>query len=524
MGSKSPRDMGKSNSNSNNNSEDVYNFQKLRRVGHMLHEFLKRRTVEYQFKIREETEEAKKFVASLPLPPEDMLHTRNNGEGGSNVSVDDSETTRDENVNNVNNSKDIQGDVVLGGTFKDIVKWLAFLRHPSEYGNVICFLRVYRMYSDAKNMLEMIKELYESSWMWLSGELTLPTIKKRLVQFCTMWLDHCYEQDFNEELAQELSNFMQTLDGEVDTSFFKILEARVKQGKKKSKAADKLLGKTKEELLMAQNTTGASTRNIFSLLSPQQMAEQLTAIEWHLFSRIKVTEFHNQNWQRKNKMELAPNLTMLAARFNKVSFWVAGQVLMGKSHNERADRIKYWIQVAEAMFQHNDFNCLMEIVSGLNHSSISRLKIAWELVGSKIRERFERLDKVMDPRQNFKGYRDVLPGRKGAVFPYVAVYLRDMTFANDGNPDYLDNESSDDGNGDKDNIQKKKNMRLINFEKVQLLGHLVHDVLQYQNHEPSYNFNIRADTLVELQFISAMDDDELHNLSVSCEPLRSNIA
>merc|ERR1711991_710759 len=52
---KSPRDIGKSNSNSNSNSysEDVYNFQKLRRVGHMLHEFLKRRTVEYQFKIRE---------------------------------------------------------------------------------------------------------------------------------------------------------------------------------------------------------------------------------------------------------------------------------------------------------------------------------------------------------------------------------------------------------------------------------------------------------------------------------------
>ncbi len=60
----------------------------------------------------------------------------------------------------------------------------------------------------------------------------------------------------------------------------------------------------------------------------------------------------------------------------------------------------------------------MEIMSGLNHSSIQRLSV-WENVSEKFKETFETLEVLMKGQGNFKHYRESVGARKEPVLPYL---------------------------------------------------------------------------------------------------------
>jgi len=65
----------------------------------------------------------------------------------------------------------------------------------------------------------------------------------------------------------------------------------------------------------------------------------------------------------------------------------------------------------------------------------------------------------MDPNQNFKNYRTLIISKpkETPLVPYLALYLRDITFITDGNPDFTEE-------------------GLINFEKMLLLGSRIQEV------------------------------------------------
>jgi len=66
---------------------------------------------------------------------------------------------------------------------------------------------------------------------------------------------------------------------------------------------------------------------------------------------------------------------------------------------------------------------------------------------------------MMDSKLNYKKYRDALvqeAEHKLPVVPYLGVYLRDLTFIDEGNPDYIDD--------------------LINFGKLLMIGEVMLDV------------------------------------------------
>lgn len=64
----------------------------------------------------------------------------------------------------------------------------------------------------------------------------------------------------------------------------------------------------------------------------------------------------------------------------------------------------------------------MEIMSGLNHSSIQRLSV-WENVSEKYKETFDSLDVLMKAQGNFKNYREALSLRKEPILPYLGLFF-----------------------------------------------------------------------------------------------------
>jgi hypothetical protein len=117
----------------------------------------------------------------------------------------------------------------------------------------------------------------------------------------------------------------------------------------------------------------------------------------------------------------------------------------------------------------SNFNTLMGIVAGLNLSAIQRLKHTLALVDMS---EFKQLELLMDPTGSFKAYRQAFQDAKAPCLPYMyevahllgddretdcereretvpltntlprsasGVYLTDMIFIEDGNPDTIDN-------------------------------------------------------------------------------------
>ena len=97
----------------------------------------------------------------------------------------------------------------------------------------------------------------------------------------------------------------------------------------------------------------------------------------------------------------------------------------------------------------------MEILSSLHSSSISRLLQSWGPIPKSIMEKFEEMTELMTPNDNFRRYREA--NRKlSPSLPHLALWLQDLVFIYDGNPDNLENS-------------------IINFEKCRMVAKRIQD-------------------------------------------------
>jgi hypothetical protein len=110
-------------------------------------------------------------------------------------------------------------------------------------------------------------------------------------------------------------------------------------------------------------------------LKSEDIARELTMDEFELYCGVEPREFLGQAWQKERKAELAPNLTRLIERFNKIGYWVATEVLTKHDVKVRVKYIKKFIKIAFRCYECNNFNAIMQILSGLNNSSVKRLKV-----------------------------------------------------------------------------------------------------------------------------------------------------
>eukprot|EP01117_Protostelium_nocturnum_P020403 TRINITY_DN9158_c0_g1_i1.p1 TRINITY_DN9158_c0_g1~~TRINITY_DN9158_c0_g1_i1.p1 ORF type:complete len:686 (-),score=216.76 TRINITY_DN9158_c0_g1_i1:182-2239(-) len=311
--------------------------------------------------------------------------------------------------------------------------------------------------------------------------------QKRIVRFLNIWLNSLTAEELarsalkqpemKEPFIQSLTEFKEVLDKagfEYDRSietiiqsgdfYFASVEASVEEQLMKPKILKTLLDSN-------------STITKFLKIPVEKLAAQMHSIEASIFKKIQPKlEFANTAW---TKLETAPtecpNVIAMIEKFNQVSYWVATEILTCNDAKTQVKTIKRFIKLGQYCRKINSFNSMTAIIAGLNLHSVSSLVL--QVTPQKYLNIVQGLEAFISSNSNYKIYRaelsrlnqmvmdgTYLQHHQFPVLPYLGVYLRDILFCNDNNPNFI--------------IHHGKS--LINFQKMFLLGHFLSDIQTQQ--------------------------------------------
>ncbi|XP_010084044.1 PREDICTED: LOW QUALITY PROTEIN: ras-GEF domain-containing family member 1B-like, partial [Pterocles gutturalis] len=252
---------------------------------------------------------------------------------------------------------------------------------------------------------------------------------------------------------------------------------------------------------------------------PYALAQQLTHIELERLNYIGPEEFV-QAFVQKDPLDndqlchsqavKTRHLEAYVEWFNRLSYLVATEICMPVKKKHRARVIEYFIDVARECFNIGNFNSLMAIISGMNMSSVSRLKKTWAKVKTA---KFDILEHQMDPSSNFYNYFFALRGaaqrsltahsnREKIVIPFFSLLIKDIYFLNEGCANRLPNGH-------------------VNFEKFWELAKQVSEFMTWKQVECPFERDRKV--LQYLLTVPVFSDDALYLASYESESPENHI-
>jgi len=236
-------------------------------------------------------------------------------------------------------------------------------------------------------------------------------------------------------------------------------------------------------------------------LDEDELARQLTLIEFDNYKAIEPIELLNQAWNKAHLKHRSPNILRMIARFNSISFWVARAVVGEERFRQRVRVMTKVIRIAQSLYAKNNFNGLLAVMAGLNNSAVHRLKFTFEELDKKDAKSVSEFGELLSSTKGYKNYRQRVHNINPPLLPYLGVYLTDLTFLEDGNPDIIDG--------------------LINFKKREMIFNVISEIQQYQ--QTPYRFDPNDSYLTYLTEMPIVEDtkttdNELYELSLLREP------
>jgi len=193
----------------------------------------------------------------------------------------------------------------------------------------------------------------------------------------------------------------------------------------------------------------------------------------------------------------------LLQRTNSVSFWVTTTVLLQPRLRDRIRALQKFVGVARALRAMNNFNTLMGVVAGFSTSSLSRLKHTFAGLKTRQQEQWDELTAMMNPASSFRALRAATEEAGRRCIPYLGMFLTDLTFMEDGNPDTVDRDTRH---------------QLINFQKHMMIYKSIDALLRYQN-SADYASIAKAEPLYTFLYeLPTLDENALYSLSLEREP------
>ena len=156
---------------------------------------------------------------------------------------------------------------------------------------------------------------------------------------------------------------------------------------------------------------------------PLTVAQQLTLIDWEIFKDLEVSGLINTAWTSPTKKYKAINVITLITRVNQLSYWVASNIVVLPTAQQRMKMIKRFMKIAEELKNINSYHSLAGIVVGFNLASIVRLKQTKALLRQKHLKSLLDFNVLFDPSASYKNYRTHIYRVVPPLIPYLFVFI-----------------------------------------------------------------------------------------------------
>lgn len=257
----------------------------------------------------------------------------------------------------------------------------------------------------------------------------LNLVRLRVIVFLKNWIEHC-GPDFPMNVMLSIEKF---IDNQLCKGGHMNLAAQLKKMIQTWKTQN--MNEVPREIPDLNYQMSNPTKIIHgfsSLVDEWGLALQLTIRESKLFSHIMPVEFFKQKGNELNVAHMINN-------FNRVAAWVPISILSEIKLVHRANAVERFIKLAWNLRQLNNFHLLTAVLSGLSNSAVLRLKWTFAKVAKRYKQMHEELEAIMGMEGSFKLYRQTLVQATPPCVPYIGVYLTDLVFIEDGNPDKVGN-------------------------------------------------------------------------------------
>jgi len=232
---------------------------------------------------------------------------------------------------------------------------------------------------------------------------------------------------------------------------------------------------------------------------PEELARQISRMEFELWKQVKNVELLEVAWTKKDKEKRAPNVLNMIHFSNHITSWMISEVLAPNDPKDRSVVLNRCVWMVKYFLELRNFNAAMETLSAFHSSPIYRLKSTWNCLPATSWNIFESLEKVMSPDANFKTYRNEYDRSVPPYMPYLGTHLSDLLFLEETIPRFLDSSSS----------------QLINFSKMEKTAQFI-QTLELSQQIP-YSITPVPIIMSYIKEYPVLDQKEAYNRSLECE-------
>ncbi|PSR82238.1 ras guanine nucleotide exchange factor domain-containing protein [Coniella lustricola] len=244
---------------------------------------------------------------------------------------------------------------------------------------------------------------------------------------------------------------------------------------------------------------------IFMDLSADELAEEITRIDWIMFSSVRIRDWVRHvslSSSEKEKCRSLKNANRLISHFNHVAKWVQNMILIRDKAKHRIPCLEKFMVIAQKLRKLNNYNGLGAIVAGLQNANIARLRVTMSGVRPEIGKQYQSAEMLMLQAKSSFAYRLAWENSPLPRIPYMALHRKDLTAAEEGNKTLVG------PNGDR-----------INWRKFEILGEILLPIMKSQG-APYANLTKQHQLCRELILDCRMelDEDALYQRSKTVEP------
>jgi hypothetical protein len=206
--------------------------------------------------------------------------------------------------------------------------------------------------------------------------------------------------------------------------------------------------------------------HIFMEITDDDVADELTRIDWIMFSSIRIRDFVRHvslSSAQKEKCKSLQNVERMIAHFNHVAQWVANMILLRDKAKHRAQVLEKFMHIALKLRQLNNYNGLAAVLAGITGTAIHRLAQTRALVPPDVQKRFARLVILMGTQKSHFAYRLAWENSPLPRIPFIPLHRRDLVSAEEGSRTFVG----------------PKNDR-VNWKKFEVLGEVLLPIMKSQ--------------------------------------------